>query len=329
MGVAQMNSSNGSVDATFTLLEPGASTVASSTDLLFVAMLGICGAVATVLALLIVWFSIRYRAGAQVDRSNPPSQATALEVTWTVVPLLIFIAIFLWAAHQYTEGRRTPRSALPVYVVAKQWMWRLQHGSGRQEINELHVPIDQPVVLILASQDVIHSFYVPAFRVKQDVVPGRYTRLSFTANRLGEFRILCSEYCGTQHSAMLGRVVVMRKADYAHWLEAGPPSSSQITPAMLGQGLYNRLACASCHAVSSSVGAPSLQGLYGTTVALEGGGHVIADDDYLRESIVSPKRQIVHGQAPLMPSYANQLSEDDLQNLVAYLRSLAATQPTP
>jgi cytochrome c oxidase subunit II len=324
-----MNSSNGTADATFTLLEPGASTVASSTDLLFFAMLAICGAVAFVLAVLIVWFSIRYRAAAQVDRGNPPSQATALEVTWTVAPLLIFIAIFVWAAHLYAEGRRTPRSALPVYVVAKQWMWRLQHGNGRQEINELHVPVDEPVVLILASQDVIHSFYVPAFRVKQDVVPGRYTRLSFTANRLGEFRILCSEYCGTQHSAMLGRVVVMRQADYARWLQAAPPSNTQITPAMLGQGLYDRLGCASCHAASSSVRAPSLQGLYGRTVALQGGGHVIADDDYLRESIVSPKRQVVQGQPDLMPSYANQLTEDDLQNLVAYLRSLGARQPPP
>ena len=311
-------------DTTFTLLEQSASSIASRTDILFVAMLVICGAMALALALLIAWFSFRYREGAHADRSHPPSHANGLEAAWTIAPMLVFIGIFAWAAHDYADGRRVPADALPVYVVAKQWMWRLQHGNGRQEINELHVPLNRPVVLVLASQDVIHSFFVPAFRLKQDVVPGRYTRLWFTANKLGEYRILCSEFCGSQHSAMLGRVVVMRDADYAQWLSHGPAPAGDPTPAQLGEGLYRRLACSSCHGAESSVHAPPLEGLYGRTVVLEGGAHVLADDDYLRESIVAPKAKVVTGQPSIMPSYQGQLSEEDLQNLVAYLRSMVS-----
>jgi cytochrome c oxidase subunit 2 len=291
---------------------------------LFVVMLALCGAMAIALAVLIVWFSVRYREGAHADRHAPPSHANGLEAIWTLAPLLLFIGIFAWAAHDYAAERRVPVDALPVYVVAKQWMWRLQHGNGRQEINELHVPVDQPVVLVLASQDVIHSFFVPAFRLKQDVVPGRYTRLWFTATRLGDYRILCSEYCGSEHSSMLGHVIVMRQADYARWLHSGPAPVDATTPAQLGQALYARFACASCHAADSSVHAPPLEGLYGHQVTLADGRLVTADDDYLRESILTPKRRIVQGQAALMPSYAGQMNEDELQSLVAYLRALGS-----
>jgi len=316
-----MNESSDS-DHVFSLIAQSASSIARSTDILFVAMLVICGLMAAVLAILVVWFSIKYREGAHADRSQPPSHANGLEAAWTIAPMILFLCIFAWAAHGYAEQRKVPLDAQPVYVVAKQWMWRLQHASGRQEINELHVPIDRPIVLILASQDVIHSFFVPAFRLKQDVVPGRYTRLWFTATKLGDYRILCSEYCGSEHSAMLGHVIVMRQDDYARWLETGPAPQREVTPAQLGQALYTRLACASCHAADSSVHAPPLEGLYGRSVALADGTHVAADDNYLRESIVEPKRRIVHGQAALMPSYSGQLSEEDLQNLVAYLRTL-------
>jgi cytochrome c oxidase subunit 2 len=316
----------GSADSGFSLIEQSASSIASRTDSLFVAMLAICGLMAITLAVLIIWFSIKYRDGAHADRSNPPSHANGLEAAWTIGPMLLFVCIFAWAADDYIGGRRVPADALPVYVVAKQWMWRLQHGNGRQEINELHVPIGRPVVLVLASQDVIHSFYVPAFRLKQDVVPGRYTRLWFTATKLGDYRVLCSEYCGSQHSAMIGHVIVMRQADYAQWLETGPAPQHDATPAQLGEAVYKRLACDTCHAAGSSVHAPSLQGLYGRDVALEGGEHALADDDYLRESIVAPKRRVVAGQPSLMPSYAQQLSEEDLQNLVAYLRTLGGSR---
>ena len=321
-----MNPQDPSLDEAFTLLAQSASSIASKTDVLFIAMLGICGLMFVVLTLLIAWFSLRYREGTRADRSHPPSGANGLEAAWTLAPLLLFLGIFAWAAHDYVDGRRVPADALPVYVVAKQWMWRLQHGNGRQEINELHVPLNRPVVLVLASQDVIHSFFVPAFRLKQDVVPGRYTRLWFTASKLGEYRILCSEFCGSQHSAMLGRVVVMRDADYAQWLASGPMPVRDPTPAQLGEGLYRRLACGSCHGAESSVHAPALEGLYGRTVLLEGGARVQADEDYLRESIMAPKRRIVAGQPALMPSYQGQISEEELQNLVAYLRSLATVK---
>ena len=314
--------------ASFRLIAQSASSIAPRTDLLFTAMLLLCGFMALALAVLVVWFSIRYRAGNhQVDRSHPPSNARGLEAAWTAIPFVLFLGIFAWAAHDSILARRTPPDAMPVYVVAKQWMWKLQHGNGRREINELHVPINRPVVLIMASQDAIHSFFVPAFRLKQDVVPGRYTRLSFTATQLGDFRILCSEYCGSEHSAMLGHVVVMSQADYGRWLEAGRAApDDEPSPQQLGAALYRKFACASCHGAESSVGAPRLEGLYGQRVALEGGATVTADDAYLRESIVAPKRHIVRGQAAIMPSYAGQLSEEDLQNLVAYLRSLG---PTP
>lgn len=305
----------------------GASSIAPTTDRLFATMLAICGLMALALACLVVWFCIRYRAGTAADRRHPPSHANGLEAAWTALPFALFVAVFAWAAYAYVQTRRVPADALPIYVVAKQWMWKLQHANGRQEINELHVPLGRPVVLVLASQDAIHSFYVPAFRLKQDVVPGRTTRLWFTATALGDFRILCSEYCGSQHSAMLGRVVVMRQADYARWLAGAPADATG--PAAAGAALYRRLACASCHAADSSVHAPPLEGLYGRRVALEGGAEAIADEDYLRTSIVDPRRQIVRGQPALMPSYAGQLSEEELLDLVAYLRSLAATSPGP
>jgi cytochrome c oxidase subunit 2 len=314
----------------FALMEHSASSLAPRTDALFIALLALCGAVALGIAVLIVWFSVRYREGSGADRRDPPSRAPALEASWTIAPLLLFAGVFAWGARDYALAQRTPPDALPVYVVAKQWMWKLQHGNGRQEINELHVPLNRPVVLVLASQDVIHSFFVPAFRLKQDVLPGRYTRLWFTATRLGDYRILCAEYCGSAHSSMLGHVVVMPAADYARWLDEQPAprdagvAAADDTPARRGAALYGRLGCGGCHDAGSSVGAPALAGLYGTRVALADGSTVRADDDYLRESIVAPRRRVVRGQPALMPSYAGQLDEAALVDLVAYLRSLGA-----
>ncbi len=308
----------------FSLMAPVASSIAGGTDRIFWTLLGVTGAMGVLLAALVVGFAWRYRAGRlDVDRSRPPSEAGRLEVAWTVAPMLLFLALFAWAAHAYVVSQRVPADALPVHVVAKQWMWRLEHPTGRQEIDELHVPQGRPVVLVMASQDVIHSFYVPAFRLKQDVVPGRYTRLWFTATALGTWPILCTEYCGSQHSAMLGRVVVMRPDDYARWAESGPaPVPGSPTPAQLGAGVYARLACGSCHDAASSVHAPPLAGLYGRPVTLADGTRVVADDDYLRRSILAPRSQVVAGQPNAMPSYAGQVPEEDLLELVAYLRSL-------
>jgi cytochrome c oxidase subunit 2 len=307
------------------LLHAAASTQASRTDAIFLAMLLLCGTVAIVLLVLVVWFSLRYRRGRDVDRT-PPRQMKGIELAWTVTPLLIFFGVFGWAARDYVTMADPPADALPVSVVARQWMWKLQHRSGRREINELHVPLGEPVVVTMTSQDVIHSFFIPAFRLKQDVLPGRYTRLWFTATQLGEFPLFCSEYCGSEHSQMTGRVVVMSPSDYGRWLASGP---SEPGMAQYGFALFRQLGCSGCHDPRSTIHAPLLEGLYGRTVHLQDGRSRVADADYLRDSILVPAKDVVAGFAPVMPSFAGQVTEEDLQALIAYIQSTSARDTTP
>ncbi len=307
------------LSAGFRLMDPAAATSAAPVDALFTAMLLLCGTVAFVICLVIVVFAVRYRRDSKVARHPPARQLPWLEIGWTVTPLVIFLGIFAWTARDYMKLYAPPADALPVMVVAKQWMWKLQHRNGRREINELHVPLGRPVLLKMTSQDAIHSFYVPAFRLKQDVLPGRYTGLWFTATQLGEFRLFCAEFCGTQHSRMTGRIVVMRPDDYARWLASGPavPSLAQY-----GFALFRQLGCSGCHDAASTVHAPLLQGLPGRTVHLQDGRSVPADDNYLRDAILTPRKDVVGGFAPVMPSYAGQVSEEDIQALIAYLHDL-------
>jgi cytochrome c oxidase subunit 2 len=305
------------LSANFRLLQQSASSIAERFDLLFTTMLVLCASVALVLAVLIVVFCIRWRRGSRADRRLSGRGMHALEIGWTVVPFLVFLGVFVWAAYDAVALARVPRDALPVMVVAKQWMWTLQHRSGRREIDELHVPLGQPVRLLMTSQDTIHSFFVPAFRLKQDVVPGRYTSLWFTATQLGEFHLFCAEYCGSEHSQMLGRVVVMPPAEYARWLEAGPARPGL---AQTGFALYRRLGCSGCHEPGSTVHAPGLQGLFGRTVHLQDGRSIVADENYVRDSILLPRKDVVAGFDPVMPSFAGQVSEEDIQALIAYLR---------
>jgi cytochrome c oxidase subunit II len=294
-----------------------ASSIARRTDVLFAAMLAISGLVALGVTVAIIFFCVRYRQGARVTRGIV-TRKLGIELTWTLVPLLIFIAIFIWAARDFMQLYDPPANALPVYVVAKQWMWKLQHASGRREINELHVPLNQPVRLLMTSQDAIHSFYVPAFRLKQDVLPGRYTSLWFTATKLGEFDLFCAEYCGSQHSQMLGRIVVMRPTDYARWSASNTESPSL---AQYGFARFRELGCSGCHTAGSTVHAPSLRGLIGREVHLQDGRALVADENYIRDSILTPKKDVVAGFDPVMPSFAGQVSEEDIQALVAYIRS--------
>jgi cytochrome c oxidase subunit 2 len=312
------------VPRAFTLFSHGASSVAGHTDALFGAMLLLCGGMALLIAVLIVWFCVRYRRGSNANRQNPPSNARGLEIAWVVAPMLIFFGVFAWAARDYLVLRAPPANALQVHVVGKQWMWKLQHGNGRREINTLHVPLNQPVELVMASEDVIHSFYVPAFRLKQDLVPGRFTRFWFTATQLGEFRLFCAEYCGSEHAGMVGSVTVMTPADYARWLQAGPAE-----PGMVQQGfaLFRSAGCSGCHAAGSTVRAPPLLGLGGRQVHLQDGRTVTADDNYLRDAILQPSKDVVAGYAPVMPSYAGQFDESQLQMLLAYLRAGAPADP--
>lgn len=302
----------------FRLFEPAASIGAHHVDVLLGALVLLCGAVALAITVVLVVFSIRYRAGSAANRERPPSNARWLEIGWVVTPLVIFLGIYAWSAIEYGRLQRTADDALPVYVVAKQWMWKLQHRNGRREINELHVPVGQPVKLIMTSQDVIHSFFVPVFRLKQDVIPGRYATLSFTATQTGEFHLFCAEYCGTEHSRMTGRIVVMPADEFARWLESGP---AQPALAQQGFALYRKLGCSGCHEAASTVHAPSLNGLLGREVHLQDGSSLVADETYVRDSILLPAKQVVAGFAPVMPSFAGQVSEEDIQALIAYLRS--------
>jgi len=272
---------------------------------------------------LLVVFCIRYRRGARMPRANAPSRSRRIELIWSTGPLLVFLGIYAWAAHDFLELARVPADAMPVFVVAKQWMWKLEHANGRREISELHVPVGRPVRLTMTSQDVIHSFYVPAFRIKQDVVPGRYTTLWFEATQTGEYDLFCAEYCGTQHSLMRGRIVVMSPADFAAWLDRG---TQQPSMAQRGFALFRSYGCDGCHGANSSVHAPKLDGVAGRTVALADGRNITADDTYLRDSILLPARDVVAGYAPIMPSYAGQIDEADLMAIIRYLDEGAATQ---
>ena len=298
-------------------LHPGATTTSPRVDLLFTSMTILCGAVALGVCIVLVFFCVRYREGNLDVKRGVVGRRLGVELTWTLVPLAIFLALFAWAAYDFVGLYRVPDNALPVYVVAKQWMWKLQHRNGKREINELHLPLGQPVRLVMTSQDVIHSFYIPQFRIKQDVVPGRYTGLSFTPTQLGQFDLFCSEYCGSEHSRMIGRIVVMTPADYARWLGSG---TAQPSVAQYGFALFRQLGCSGCHAAGSTVHAPSLRGLFGREVHLQDGRTIVADENYIRDSILLPKKDVVAGFDPVMPTFAGQVSEEDLQALVAFIR---------
>jgi cytochrome c oxidase subunit 2 len=301
----------------FPLFPEVASTIATSVDRLYFFLVAITVFFSTLIFTSILCFAVKYRqrpgrTAEQVDGS------LGLEIAWSVIPFLITIVIFVWASGLYIANARVPDQAMDIYVVGRQWMWKVQHPSGRREINELHVPIGQPVKLTLASQDVIHSFFIPAFRVKQDVLPGRYVTMWFQPTRAGEYHLFCAEYCGTSHSGMVGRVVAMEPEDFQKWLGG----VTEETPEHTGERLFSDFNCVNCHATGARQRCPQLGGLYGTDVPLEGGGHAKFDESYVRESIITPNAKIVKGYPAVMPSYRGQLSEEQILDLIAYIRSL-------
>src|SRR5881398_670745 len=257
-----------------------ASTTAGSVDALYIFLVALSLFVSVAIFTMICIFALRYRQrkGREAEQVEG---STILELTWSAIPLAIFLFIFAWGAVVCFKDRTPPRGATQIYFVAKQWMWKLQHEEGQREINELHVPVGRDVEMIMTSQDVIHSFYVPAFRIKQDVLPGRYTTLWFHATRSGTYHLFCAEYCGTQHSGMIGQVVVMEPTQYETWLGAGAVGGSLSSA---GEKLFQDLACNSCHTGDAQARGPNLQGLFGRSVALEGGGTTVADESYIRES---------------------------------------------
>ena len=314
------------MNAHFHWLPVAASSAAGRYDALMLALFILTGLVALVLFFLIIFCCIRYRAGSAASRAHAPTRGRVMEITWTVTPLLLFLGIFGWAAWDYAALYRAPPEAMPVFVVAKHWMRNLQPANGRREIGELHVPLGQPVRLVMTSQDVIHSFYVPAFRIKQDVLPGRYTSLWFTATAAGEYHLFCAEYCGTDHAHMRGRIVVMNPADFARWLQHG---DTQPGLAARGFEAFRRRGCSGCHAAGSSVHAPLLEGLLGRTVHLQDGRSLVADENYIRDSILLPKKDVVAGFQPIMPSFAGQIDEDELLAIIEYIRSTGHDNKPP
>lgn len=311
------------IDDGFRLFPEQASTLAPRVDALYFFLLGVAAFFTLLIAALIVYFSIKYRRGnVKVDRTSnqEPGHAFGLELAWMVGPFLIAMAIFTWGAWLYFSEYRAPAGALEVQVVAKQWMWKFQHPDGHREINTLHVPLGQSVKLIMISEDVIHSMYVPAFRIKRDVLPGRYSSCWFEATRTGEFHLFCAEYCGTNHSRMIGQVVVTEPADYQAWLGGG---KSNEPPAEAGKRLFEELRCVTCHVAGEATSrCPPLEHLYENQVKLTNGQTVTADDDYLRESILRPAAKIVVGYQPLMPSFDGQVDEEQLIQLITYIKSL-------
>lgn len=292
-----------------------ASTQAAQVDALYFFLVVLSLALTLGIAVMIAFFALRYRQRPSHQRSRTVPTYFWVEIFWTAIPLLVAMGIFVWGASLYLHAAEPPAEAMAIHVVGKQWMWKVQHPEGRREINELHVPLGQPVRLVMTSQDVIHSFFVPAFRMKQDVLPGRYTSQWFTPSRVGEYHLFCSQYCGTSHAQMVGRVVVLRPADYQAWLAGEPREPSA---AERGKKLFDAFGCATCHGQQ----APTLAGLAGQTVLLENRQQVTADENYLRESILDPGAKIVAGYQPIMPSFRGQLSEEQLFDLIAYIRLL-------
>jgi cytochrome c oxidase subunit 2 len=300
-----------------------ASAYASQVNILFGSLLVITVATVGLVFFLLLFFANKYRHGSSVVRHEPTKKTWRFEVAWTAATLLIFVGLAVWGASLFVHLYNPPPNALQIFIVGKQWMWKAQHPGGQREINELHVPVGQDVRLVMASQDVIHSFYIPALRIKQDVVPGRYETMWFRADKVGRYHLFCAEYCGTDHAKMGGWVDVMNARDFANWLEA---QGGQQTLAAQGQQLFHRYGCSGCHEPGGTVRAPNLAGVFGSPVPLSDGSVVIADESYVRDSILDPKKQVAAGYAPVMPAFAGQISEDDLAKLVAYIQSIGPQQ---
>ncbi len=302
-----------------------ASTFAEPVDTLFGFLILLSVFFVVLVAMLVVIALIAYRRKRPHEVGNDVEGNLVLEIGWTVIPLFIAIGIFLWGSVIYVHFRTPPKDTLDIYVVGKQWMWKLQQPNGRKEINELHIPVGRDVKLILGSEDVIHDFYVPAFRAKMDVVPGRYNTLWFRATKTGKYHFFCSQYCGTNHAVMGGWVTVQDPAEYAAWL-AG--ETGDLNPVSAGEKLFEQLACVTCHLADGSGRGPSLNGVYANKVLLADGTTVTADDSYIRESILQPKAKIVAGFQPVMPVFQGLVTEEQIISLTAYVKSLQA-QPVP
>ncbi len=297
-----------------------ASTIATGVDHLYYFLTAVDLGFTALIFLMIFYFAVKYRRRSDNERPPQITGNLPLEVVWIGIPALLTVVMFVWGSSLYFRNARPPEAAMEIFVVGKQWMWHLQHPEGPREINELHVPVGRPIKLTMTSEDVIHDFFVPAFRVKKDVLPGRYSSIWFQATKTGQYHFFCAQYCGAHHSGMVGWVYVMTPVEYEQWLSGGVRGE---TMAQAGTRLYEQLGCITCHGTGRG---PSFIGLYGKPVKLTDGRTVIADDAYIREHILYPSQQTVNGYPPIMPTFKGQVTEVQLLQLIAYIKSLGTEQ---
>lgn len=305
----------------FSLFPPQASTLAPEVDNLYLGVVAITSFFAIVVVVLVIYFAIKYRDDSGDKIGAPITGSVPLELGWSLIPFFISIGIFVWASIVFFHIVRAPDQPLEIYSTGKRWMWRFQHIDGQREINELHVPVGRPVRVVFTSEDVLHDLFIPAFRVKADAVPGRYSAIWFEATRVGEYHLFCAEYCGTRHSGMIGTVFVMEQADYQAWLSGGGATAGG---SMLQQGesLFTQLACVTCHLADGKGRGPSLVGVYGSKVTLDSGAVITADESYLRESILTSQAKTVKGYEHIMPTFQGLINEDGVAALIEYIKAM-------
>lgn len=310
----------------FPIAPPKASNFAPEFDALYGLLSLLTGVFTLIVGVVVFIFITKYRRGRKADRTNPVNDHLKIELVWTIIPTLLGLAVFAWGAKLYIEMRTPPKDAYEVFVIGKQWMWHVQHPNGVRENNELHVPIGVPVRLTMISQDVIHGFYIPAFRVQYHVVPGRYTTMWFTATKEGKYNLFCTIHCGTQHSEMGGFVYAMPQNRFSQWLANGGNRFQRpaLTMADQGKQLFDKLACSTCHGAQDTLQGPSLAGIFGKTRRFTDGSTTVADESYLRESIISPYNRITQGYDKTMPVYLlrSQVTEENIRQLIEYIKSL-------
>jgi cytochrome c oxidase subunit 2 len=300
-----------------------ASTISGRVDALYFYLSGVTLFFSVLISSVLIFFVIKYRRRSPFEIPRPIAGSHKLETLWSVIPLIIAMSMFAWGAQIYFENSRTPKNANEIYVVGKQWMWKIQHSTGQREINELHVPTGRKIKLIMTSEDTIHDLFLPAFRIKMDVLPGRYTTQWFEATKPGTYHLFCAEYCGMNHSGMIGSVIVMQPTDFDNWLSG---NANQQSPAVAGQQLFQSLGCVSCHGANGEGGrGPTLAGLFGRKVFLTNNQTLTADEGYIRESIENPAAKVVAGFNPIMPTFQGQVTPEQLIQIISFIKSLQVT----
>ena len=302
-----------------------ASTVSGKVDALYFYLSGVTAFFTLLISGVLIFFVIKYRRRMPNEIPRPVAGSHKLETIWSVIPFMIAMSMFAWGAQIYFQNSRPPKNANEIYVVGKQWMWKIQHSTGQREINELHVPVGRKIKLIMTSEDTIHDFFIPAFRIKADVLPGRYTTQWFEATKPGTYHLFCAEYCGMNHSGMIGSVIVMQPTEFDNWLSG---NASQQSPAVAGQQLFQSLGCVSCHGANGEGGrGPALAGLFGRKVFLTNNQTLIADEAYIRESIENPQAKVVSGFNPIMPTFQGQVTPEQLIQIISFIKSLQISNP--